>query len=85
MRLFVPSALMAPVLTAAYCPAGVDSGAIIRFLAAEHHIKITAGFGHYKPYVIRVGHMGNAIGADDIDQLLGALRQFLAVAAPRIS
>ena len=85
LRLFVPPALMAPVLTAAYCPAGVDSQAIIRYLAQEHQLKITAGFGPYKPYVIRVGHMGNAIGAADIDQLLGALRAYLAVAAPRIA
>jgi alanine-glyoxylate transaminase / serine-glyoxylate transaminase / serine-pyruvate transaminase len=84
LRLFVPPALMAPVLTAAYCPTGVESQAIIRHLAEDHHIKITAGFGKYKPYVIRVGHMGNAIGADDIDQLLAALGAYLSVAAPRV-
>ena len=81
MRLFVPPALMAPVLTAAWCPDGVDSGAIIRYLAEEHQLKITAGFGPYKPYVIRVGHMGNAINAADIDQLLAALKEFLPIGA----
>ena len=83
MQLFVPPALMAPVLTAAYCPAGVDSQAIIRYLAEEHQIKITAGFGPYKERVIRVGHMGNAIGGADIDQLLTALRHFLQITAHR--
>jgi alanine-glyoxylate transaminase/serine-glyoxylate transaminase/serine-pyruvate transaminase len=83
MRLFVPPALMAPVLTAAYCPTGVDSQAIIHYLAEEHQIKITSGFGPYKQSVIRIGHMGNAIGEADIEQLLTALRQFMQITAHR--
>ncbi len=77
MRMFVPPPLMAPVLTAVYCPEGIDSADIIRYLAEAHQIKITAGFGPYKPYVIRVGHMGAVIGEADIDELLAALREFL--------
>jgi alanine-glyoxylate transaminase/serine-glyoxylate transaminase/serine-pyruvate transaminase len=77
MPLFVPADRMAPVLTAAYCPPGVPSGEIIRYLEREHQIKITAGFGEFKERVIRIGHMGGALGEDDIDQLLAALGEYL--------
>lgn len=77
MKTVVPASQMSPVLTAVYCPEGIDSSEIINYLANEHQIKITAGFGSYKPYVIRIGHMGAVIGEDDIDELLAALRQFL--------
>jgi alanine-glyoxylate transaminase/serine-glyoxylate transaminase/serine-pyruvate transaminase len=76
MALVVPEAQMTPVLTAAFCPPGVLSGDIVRYVEAEHHIKITAGFGDYKDRVIRIGHMGGAISEDDIDSLLAALKQF---------
>jgi alanine-glyoxylate transaminase/serine-glyoxylate transaminase/serine-pyruvate transaminase len=78
MKLVVPAEQMSPVLTAAYVPEGIDSADIIRYLAEVHQIKITAGFGASKPYVIRVGHMGAVIGETDVDQLLAALREFLA-------
>lgn len=78
LTLFVPDSLMAPVLTAAYCPPGVTSGQIVKYLADEHHIKITAGFGAYKERVIRIGHMGGALTEADIDSLLSALKQFLS-------
>ncbi|RPI98705.1 MAG: alanine--glyoxylate aminotransferase family protein [Chloroflexi bacterium] len=77
MALFVPEDRMAPVLTAAYCPPGVSSGDVIRYLEQEHHIKITAGFGEFKERVIRIGHMGGAITEQDIDDLLAALRAYL--------
>ncbi len=77
MKLVVPAGQMSPVLTAAYVPAGIDSGDIIRYLAEVHQIRITAGFGASKPCVIRIGHMGAVIGQADVDQLLAALREFL--------
>ena len=77
LNLFVPASLMAPVLTAVYCPPGIPSGQIVKYLADEHQIKITAGFGHYKESVIRIGHMGGAISSTDINSLLAALKQFL--------
>jgi alanine-glyoxylate transaminase/serine-glyoxylate transaminase/serine-pyruvate transaminase len=76
LTLFVPEELMAPVLTAAYCPPGVKAGAIVSYLEREHRIKITAGFGEFKERVIRIGHMGGAITEQDIDMLLDALRQY---------
>jgi 2-aminoethylphosphonate-pyruvate transaminase len=77
MPLFVPADMMSPVITAVYCPPGVTSDQIIRYLETEHHIKITAGFDKLKPRVIRIGHMGGAINEQDIDTLLAALREYL--------
>jgi alanine-glyoxylate transaminase/serine-glyoxylate transaminase/serine-pyruvate transaminase len=77
MNLFVPDSLMSPVLTAAYCPSNISAPELVKYLAIEHHIKITAGFGQYRERVIRIGHMGNVINENDIDVLLSAIRQFL--------
>ncbi len=73
----VPDTLMSPVLTAAYCPPGVTSHQIVKYLADDHHIKITTGFGGQRDQVVRIGHMGGVISEGDIDVLLAALRQFL--------
>ena len=77
MTLFVPASLMAPVLTAAYCPPGVTSGEIVKALEVQYNIKITNGFGEYRDRVIRIGHMGGAIHLADIDELLDALKHIL--------
>ncbi len=82
LPLFAPERLMAPVLTAVNCPPGVTSGEIVRYLAEQHHIKITAGFGPFKERVIRIGHMGNALTEADLDALLAGLRQFLSERQP---
>jgi alanine-glyoxylate transaminase/serine-glyoxylate transaminase/serine-pyruvate transaminase len=78
LSLFVPEELMSPVLTAVYCPPGVTSSEIVKYIAQQHHIKITTGFGSFKEQVIRIGHMGGAISEADLDELLAALRQFLS-------
>jgi alanine-glyoxylate transaminase/serine-glyoxylate transaminase/serine-pyruvate transaminase len=77
MPLFVPEERMAPILTAAYCPAGVTSAELIHYLENEHHIKITAGLDDFKERVVRIGHMGGAITEQDIDTLLAALGEYL--------
>src|SRR5262249_31817301 len=82
LTLFAPRSLMAPVLTAVNCPPGVVSGEIVKYLIEEHHIQITTGFGPFRDSVFRVGHMGNALGEQDIDALLNGLRRFLAERAP---
>lgn len=82
LTLFAPRSLMAPVLTAVNCPPGVISSELVKYLIEEHHIQITAGFGPFRDSVFRVGHMGNAIGEEDIDALLTGLRRFLSERAP---
>jgi alanine-glyoxylate transaminase / serine-glyoxylate transaminase / serine-pyruvate transaminase len=74
----VPDSLMSPVLTAAYCPPGITSSQLMKYLADEHHIKITTGFGELRDTVIRIGHMGGALTETDIETLLSAIRQYLA-------
>ena len=69
---------MAPVLTAIRTPEGVNSSDLVRYIAQQHGIKITTGFGAYKERIFRVGHMGAVINEGDIDRLLAAVQQFLA-------
>nr|AIA15473.1 Aminotransferase class-V [uncultured bacterium] len=70
--------IMAPVLTAVFVPDGIRATEIVKYLADQHSIKITTGFGDLKEKVIRIGHMGGKLNEDDIDTLLVAIRQFLA-------
>lgn len=78
MPLFVPAALMAPTITAAYCPDGVRASMIRDYLVQEHNLQITTGFGPFKEQVIRIGHMGGALTDEDITQLVAGLRAFSA-------
>lgn len=75
--LFVPAERMSPVLTAAWCPAGVMSHEVIGYLLREHRIRITSGFGPVKERTVRIGHMGGAASEAGIDRLLAALHQFM--------
>lgn len=77
LRTAVTDDLMSPVLTAIYMPDGIPSSDLVRYLADEHSIKITTGFGALKEQVFRVGHMGGVVSEGDIDQLLDAIRQFM--------
>jgi len=65
-----------PVLTAAYPPAGIDSGAVVNYLLDKHHIQISGGLGHLKPKIFRIGHMSPVISDVDMDRLIDALISF---------
>jgi alanine-glyoxylate transaminase/serine-glyoxylate transaminase/serine-pyruvate transaminase len=73
---FTPEEAINPVLTAAYPPAGIDSGAIVNYLLKEHQIQISGGLGHLKPKIFRIGHMSPIITDDDMDRLINALKAF---------
>ena len=77
MPLFVPAALMAPTITAAYCPAGVVSTSIRDYVLRECNLQITTGFGPFKEQVIRIGHMGGALTDADITLLVSGLESFM--------
>ena len=66
----------APVLTAAWTPAGVKSPDIVSYVMRTHNIQITAGFGALREKVVRIGHMATV---DDalIDELLAAIKECL--------
>jgi len=76
--LFVPAAMMSPVLTTAYCPDGINAPEMVKYIAENHNIQISLGFGSYRERMIRIGHMGGALDEGDIDALLVGIRQFLA-------
>lgn len=80
MEPLTPDDQLAPVLTAVFAPEGVVIGELLRYLREEHNIMISGGLGEaLKDRVFRVGHMGPTISANDIDDVLGALRAFLEV------
>ncbi len=73
-----PDDQLAPVLTAVYGPEAVHTGKIVRYLHAEHGLKISGGLGEgLAGRIFRVGHMGPMVGEADIDQVLAALGAFL--------
>jgi len=73
---FTPDAMLAPVLTAAYVPEGVDSHKIVDYMADVHGIKISTGLGTLKSKLIRVGHMSPTVTEADIDEVIEALGAF---------
>ncbi len=80
MEPLTPDDQLAPVLTAVFAPEGVKISELLGYLRNEHDIMISGGLGEaLKDRVFRVGHMGPTISANDIDDVLGALRAFLEV------
>ncbi len=80
MEPLTPDDQLAPVLTAVFAPEGVKISELLGYLRNEHDIMISGGLGEaLKDRVFRVGHMGPTITANDIDDVLGALRAFLEV------
>ena len=76
-KLYTPDEQMAPVLTAAFGPPGVDTRKIVAFVADNYGIKISAGFGEQlQDKIIRIGHMTPTITNEDIDRLIRALQAF---------
>jgi len=76
MTPFTPDEMLAPVLTAAYCPPGISSGEIVAFMEKERRIKISAGLGVLKDKIIRIGHMCPTISEADIEEVLDGLAAF---------
>ena len=73
---YTPDEMMAPVLTAAWCPEGVTSDQIVDYMAENHGIKISGGLGALKEKLIRIGHMSPTVSTDDIDQVIEGLKDF---------
>jgi alanine-glyoxylate transaminase / serine-glyoxylate transaminase / serine-pyruvate transaminase len=73
---FTPDEILAPVLTAAYCPPGVSSGEIVAFMENARCIKISTGLGVLKDQIIRIGHMCPSMSEADIQEVLDGLAAF---------
>ncbi len=59
-------------------PAGVDEGAVRKFLLAEHSIEIGGGLGPLAGKVWRIGLMGESCRQENVLAVLAALEQGLA-------
>jgi alanine-glyoxylate transaminase/serine-glyoxylate transaminase/serine-pyruvate transaminase len=66
-----------PMLNTVRVPAGVDESAVRSRLLSEHRIEIGAGLGPLAGKVWRIGVMGHAARADNVDRLLSALTSAL--------
>jgi alanine-glyoxylate transaminase/serine-glyoxylate transaminase/serine-pyruvate transaminase len=64
-------------LNAVKVPAGVDPALTCKRLLAEHNIEIGAGLGPLKGKVWRVGFMGENSTTENVQKLLGSLREVI--------
>jgi alanine-glyoxylate transaminase/serine-glyoxylate transaminase/serine-pyruvate transaminase len=67
-----------PSLNCVKAPAGVDEGAVRKFLLAEHGIEIGGGLGPLAGKVWRVGLMGESSRQENVLAVLAAIEQGLA-------
>lgn len=77
MGLVVPAEIASAVMTVVWGPPGVPTSQVVRFVDAEHGIKIANGLGNFRDKVIRIGHMSPRLTIADMDQLLKALGDFI--------
>jgi alanine-glyoxylate transaminase / serine-glyoxylate transaminase / serine-pyruvate transaminase len=76
MTPFTPDEMMAPVITAAKGPEGIQTGLIVEYMSDVHHIKIAGGLGALKDKIFRIGHMSPSVSDTDIDEVINALAAF---------
>ncbi len=67
-----------PSLNCVQVPAGVDEGAVRKYLLAEHSIEIGGGLGPLAGKVWRIGLMGESARQENVLAVLAALEQGLA-------
>jgi alanine-glyoxylate transaminase / serine-glyoxylate transaminase / serine-pyruvate transaminase len=67
-----------PTLNCVQVPAGVDEGAVRKYLLAEHSIEIGGGLGPLAGKVWRVGLMGESARQEHVLAVLAAIEQGLA-------
>ncbi len=85
MQPFTPDERLAPVLTAAYGPNGINTEEIVKYLEEAHHIKISGGLGDLHGKIFRIGHMSPTVSEADIDEVVLALEEFERVKTIRVS
>ena len=73
----VPEAERLPQLNAVFVPAGVDDAAVRARLLEEFNLEIGAGLGAYAGKVWRIGLMGHACSARNVQYCLEALGKVL--------
>jgi len=77
LNFVVPEAERLPQLNAVFVPAGVDDAAVRARLLEEFNLEIGAGLGAYAGKVWRIGLMGHACSARNVQYCLEALGKVL--------
>ncbi|HVN25126.1 MAG TPA: aminotransferase class V-fold PLP-dependent enzyme [Syntrophorhabdales bacterium] len=77
MKLLVEKPYRLPMLNAVLVPEGIDELSVRRRLRNEFKIEIGGGLGLLAGKVWRIGLMGYTSRKENVDRLLGALRQVL--------
>ena len=73
----VPVDYRLPSLTTVRIPNGVDDIQVRKRLLDEYNIEIAGGFGELKGIVWRIGLMGHSSRPENVELLLGALKEIL--------
>ncbi len=77
LSLFVPEQFRLPSLTTVRVPENADDVSIRRQLLEKYNIEISGGLGELKGKVWRIGLMGYSSSVENIQLLLGALKELL--------
>lgn len=76
--MYVPDEIASPLTTAVNARSDLPPNALIGELVDRHGIYISGGLDELSGKIFRVGHMGRAIRDDEVDLLLGAVKEALA-------
>jgi alanine-glyoxylate transaminase/serine-glyoxylate transaminase/serine-pyruvate transaminase len=77
LELLVDKACRLPMLNAVKIPEGAEDAAVRSALRSKHKIEIGAGLGPLAGKIWRIGVMGHTARAENVERLLGALRDVL--------
>jgi alanine-glyoxylate transaminase/serine-glyoxylate transaminase/serine-pyruvate transaminase len=77
LELLVDKPSRLPMVNAVKIPKGVEDGAVRGALRSEHKIEIGAGLGPLAGKIWRIGVMGHTAREENVERLLGALRDVL--------
>jgi alanine-glyoxylate transaminase/serine-glyoxylate transaminase/serine-pyruvate transaminase len=77
-KLFAQEGYQLPMLTSVYLPKGVEDLPTRKKLLNEYNIEVGGGLGQVRGKIWRVGLMGETCQTQNIEGLIGALREILA-------
>ncbi len=76
-KLFAQEGHRLPMLTSVYLPKGVEDVPTRKKLLSEYNIEVGGGLGQAKGKIWRVGLMGETCRSQNIEYLIGALKEIL--------
>ena len=75
LEMYVAPEHRLPMLNAVKVPDGVDEAAVRKTLLEQHDIEIGAGLGPMAGQIWRVGLMGHTARVENVERLLGAMKE----------